>query len=120
MLKELNPGVQENIKLAKLQLLKGIWTSKFDYTRSSEEYIEAFHMLNDILGTEDNYFSANCQLEIGSNHLRQKEASTATAFFYKGQQVLEKKFGPDHSLMQKYYGFCSEVASQVDDNEMML
>lgn len=57
---EVYPNIKSNIKMAKLQLLKGIWTAKFDYTKSTEEYIAAYHMLNELLETDANYFGANC------------------------------------------------------------
>jgi hypothetical protein len=49
-----------------------------------------------------------------------KEPQTSTAFLFKANQSLEKKFGTNHPLLQKYYAFASEVASQADNNEMML
>lgn len=71
------------MKIAKLQLLKGIWLSKFDYQRSTDALFEAYYLFEDVIGTEDNYFGANCQLEIGNNYLRLKEPQTATAFLFK-------------------------------------
>ena len=58
--------------------------SKFDYQKSTDEYIEAYHLLSELMGTDENYFGANCQLEIGNNYLRQKNHQTATAFLFKG------------------------------------
>jgi hypothetical protein len=69
--------------MAKLQLLKGLWTGKFDYTKSSDELVEAYHQFSEVIGNEDNYFGANCQLEIGNNYLRLKEPSTCIGFLYK-------------------------------------
>jgi hypothetical protein len=59
-----------SIKIAKLQLLKGLWTSKFGFDKSNEEMLEAFHLFAECMGTEENYYGANCQLEIGQNYLR--------------------------------------------------
>ena len=62
-----------NIKVAKLQLLKGIWMTKFEFSKSNDEIFEAYRMFTELYGTEDNYFSANCQFEIGSNNLKLKQ-----------------------------------------------
>ncbi len=48
--------------------------SKFNFDKSSEELLEAYHMFDEVCGTDLNYFGANCQLEIGSNYLRQNDA----------------------------------------------
>jgi hypothetical protein len=69
-----------SIKISKLQLLKGLWTSKFSFEKSNEELLEAFHLFADCMGTEDNYFGANCQIEIAQNYLRQKDINTCSAF----------------------------------------
>lgn len=117
---EIHPGVETNIKIAKLQLLKGLWTSKFSFERSTDELLDAFHQFDEIYGTDRNYFGANCYLEIGSNYLRQNEVQTATAFLFKANEILEELFTDSHPLMSKYYSYSSEVASHVENNEMML
>jgi hypothetical protein len=60
--RSLNQSMKQevSIKIAKLQLLKGLWTSKFSFDKSNEELLEAFHLFADCFGTEDNYFGANC------------------------------------------------------------
>jgi hypothetical protein len=59
------PGVESNIKLAKLHLLKGTWISKFNIETANDELVEAYNELESLLGTPDNYYAANCQLELG-------------------------------------------------------
>jgi hypothetical protein len=54
-----------SIKIAKLQLLKGLWCAKFSFDKSIEEMVEAYHLFIEAIGDENNYYSANCQLEIG-------------------------------------------------------
>lgn len=44
--------------------------AKFSYEKSTDELLEAEHMFNDSCGSDDNYYGANCYLEIGSNYLR--------------------------------------------------
>jgi hypothetical protein len=80
--KDLNQSmrVETSVKIAKLQLLKGLWISKFGFDKSVDELIESYHMFSDAIGDEKNYFGAHCQLEIASNYLRQKEHATCTAF----------------------------------------
>ena len=94
--------------------------SKFNFDKSSEELLEAYHMFDEGCGTDLNYFGANCQLEIGSNYLRQNDAQTSNAFIFKAYEVLKQIFSDDHPLIQKYYSYASEVASHVDNTEMML
>lgn len=77
-------------------------------------------MFEETLGDEENYFGANCQLEIGSNYLRLKEPSTCAAFLYKANETLEKLFTDAHPLIQKYYSYSAEVYSQSDDIPNMM
>lgn len=93
--RSLNQSMRQevSIKIAKLQLLKGLWTSKFGFEKSNEEMLEAFHLFADCMGTEDNYYGANCQLEIGQNYLRQKDFDTCSAFFNQAVKVYEHLFG---------------------------
>lgn len=69
---------------------------KFDFTESNEDLLSALYLFEDILSTKDNYFGANCQLEIGNNYLRLKEPQTATAFLYEASKILDKCFSDDH------------------------
>jgi hypothetical protein len=64
------PNTKSNIKLAKLRLLRGLWISKFDFGVSSDVFIEAIHMFEEVTGETVNYFGTNCMLEVGSNFLR--------------------------------------------------
>ena len=48
---------------------------------------------------------------MGNFHLRMKDKQTATAFLYKGNEILERIFSDDHPLTQRYYAFAAEVAS---------
>lgn len=34
--------------------------SKFDYKRSTDELLDAFYQFEEVMGTEENYFGANC------------------------------------------------------------
>jgi len=72
MLKEeIYQGVKVNIKIAKLQLIKGLWTSKFSTERSNEELLLAYSLFFELNGNMNNYFGANCLLEVGNNYLRE-------------------------------------------------
>ena len=59
---DVHPGVKQNIKIAKLLLLKGTWCPKYSIPSSEEYLIESFHMLEEMIGSSDNYFGANCYL----------------------------------------------------------
>lgn len=109
-----------SIKIAKLQLLKGLWISKFGFEKSIDELLEAYHIFASAMNTEDNYFGANCSLEIASNYLRQKEISTASAFLNSAVEVFEKLFGEDHPIMQKYYNYSADVYSYAEEHVNML
>jgi len=63
---------------------------------STENLLEAVYLFNEVTDNINNYFSANCFLEMGTNHLRLKDPPTATAFLYKAHESLEKCFGDDH------------------------
>jgi hypothetical protein len=72
MLKEeIYQGVKVNIKIAKLQLIKGLWASKFSTERSNEELLLAYSLFFELNGNMNNYFGANCLLEVGNNYLRE-------------------------------------------------
>ena len=73
-----------NIKAAKLSLIHSIWMSKFDLEASTDELIHASHLFTETMGTETNYFGANCELELGNNFLKQKKTQEATAFLAHG------------------------------------
>ena len=121
MLKEdIYTGIENNIKIGKLQLIKGLWMAKFSYENSNDTLLDANHSFEESYGTMDNYFSSNCQLEIGSNYLRENDSQTANAFIFRSFEILTKIFTPDHPLMQKYYSYAAEVASHVEDNDMVL
>lgn len=57
---------------------------------------------------------------MGNNFLRLKEPQTATAFLFKANQILERCFGDEHPVIQKYYSYSAEVGSQTDNNDMMM
>lgn len=94
--------------------------TKFDLDKSIDELLDSFHQFDEVFGDVDNYFGANCQLEIGSNYLRKNDAATATAFSYKANEIYEKLYGDDHPIIQKYYAYACEVASSAENDEMML
>jgi hypothetical protein len=116
----LSMRIEVSVKIAKLQLLKGLWISKFGYEKSIDEMMEAYHLFSDAIGDEKNYFGANCQLEIGSNYLRLKNAADASAILTLAVEILESIFGEDHPLIQKYYNYSSEVYSYSNDDASML
>ena len=70
--KSLNKSVRQevSVKIAKLQFLKGLWTSKFSFEKSIDEIIEAYHLFADAIGDEKTTFGANCLIEVASNYLR--------------------------------------------------
>ncbi len=82
--------------------------------------MEAFHLFTDCMGTEENYYGANCQLEIGQNYLRQKDQSTCAAFLNQAVKVYEDLFGEDHPIIQKYYNYSSELYSYANDKGPMV
>ena len=61
---------QMNIKTAKLHLLKGLWSAKFNVDDSIKYLFEAADDFCQVTECEVNYFSINCYLEIGNNYLK--------------------------------------------------
>ena len=112
--------VESTIKSAKLQLLKGLWITKFGFDQSVNELMEAYFMFADAQGDERNYFGANCQLEIASNYMRQKDISGASTSLHQAVDTYEHLFGEDHPLMQKYYNYSSDLFSYSNDNVSMI
>jgi hypothetical protein len=49
-----------------------------------------------------------------------KDPQICTALLYKALEIFEKMYGDDHPIMQKYYSYSSEVASEAEDSEMMI
>lgn len=49
-----------NVKSGKTLMIHAIWMSKFDIEGSTDELSTAFHILEECLGSEVNYFGANC------------------------------------------------------------
>jgi hypothetical protein len=117
---ELYPGTENNIKSAKFQLLKGIWTSKFDFKESTEEYLHAYELFKELSGSDDNYFGASCLIEIGNNAMRTKDVANATAWLFKAHEALDSKFGVNHPLQQKYYSVAAEIGSLSENNPMTI
>lgn len=77
-------------------------------------------MFADAQGDERNYFGANCQLEIASNYMRQKDISGASTSLHQAVDTYEHLFGEDHPLMQKYYNYSSDLFSYSNDNVSMI
>ena len=77
----------------------------------------AYSLFFELNGNMNNYFGANCLLEVGSNYLRDNQAEVANGFIYKAYQSFLEVFGPQHSLLQKYYSYSSEVASMLDSGD---
>jgi len=59
-------------------------------------------------------------MEIGANYLKQKELQNATASFFSANEIMESIFSDDHPILQKYYSYAIEVASNANNNEQML
>lgn len=120
--KNLNQSMRQesSIKIAKLQLLKGLWSSKFSWEKSIDEMMEAFHLFGEAIGNEDNYYGANCLMEIGQNYLRKKDIQNCTQFLNSGVEIYEKLLGEQHPLMQKYYNYSSEMFSSTNDTAAMM
>lgn len=59
-----------NVKRGKLSLINSIWVSKFNLDASTDELYHAKEIFTETIGSEDNYFGANCDLEIGNNLLK--------------------------------------------------
>ncbi|CDW78939.1 kinesin light chain-like protein [Stylonychia lemnae] len=114
---EVYQGITNNIKIAKLQLIKSLWMAKFSFEQSNDELLEAFSLFIELSGSQTNYFGANCFFEIGSNYLRLNQAQTANGFVYKAYEIYKELFGERHPMMQKYYSYSSEVASSLDTVE---
>jgi hypothetical protein len=43
----------------------------------------SFHLFKEVIGSEDNYYGANCYLEMGNNYMKQKQLENATAAMYQ-------------------------------------
>jgi hypothetical protein len=65
--KALNQSMRQEIsvKIAKLQFIKGLWSSKFTWDKSIDEMMEAYHLFTEATGDENNLYGANCLMEIG-------------------------------------------------------
>ena len=77
-------------------------------------------MFKDAIGDENNYYGANCLMEIAQNYLRKKDIETATEFLNSGVKIYEALFGDHHPILQKYYNYCSELFSAANDFDSML
>ena len=64
------PGVKCNIKMAKLTLLKGCWLGKLDVEKANDELTVAYNMFDELFEEEQNYYCANCYIELGNNYLK--------------------------------------------------
>lgn len=85
--------VESSVKIAKLQLIKGLWSSKFSFDKSIDEMMEAYHLFKEAIGDENNYYGGNCLMEIGQNYLRKKDIESATQFFNSGVKIYEDLYG---------------------------
>lgn len=120
--KNLNQSMrlESSIKIAKLQFIKGLWTSKFSWEKSIDEMMEAYHLFGEAVGDEKNYYGANCLMEIGQNYLRKRDIDSSTQYLNSGVEIYEKLFGDAHPILQKYYNYSSEVFSSASDNDAMM
>jgi hypothetical protein len=112
--------LESSIKIAKLQFIKGLWTSKFSWEKSIDEMMEAYHLFGEAVGDEKNYYGANCLMEIGQNYLRKRDIDSSTQYLNSGVEKYEKLFGDAHPILQKYYNYSSEVFSLASDNDAMM
>lgn len=117
--KNLNQSMrlESSIKIAKLQFIKGLWSSKFSWEKSIDEMMEAYHLFGEAVGDEKNYYGANCLMEIGQNYLRKRDIDSSTQYLNSGVEIYEKLFGDAHPILQKYYNYSSEVFSSASDND---
>jgi hypothetical protein len=99
--KNLNQSMrlESSIKIAKLQFIKGLWTSKFSWEKSIEEMMEAYHLFGEAVGDEKNYYGANCLMEIGQNYLRKRDIDSSTQYLNSGVEIYEKLFGDAHPIL---------------------
>ena len=120
--KNLNQSMrlESSIKIAKLQFIKGLWSSKFSWEKSIDEMMEAYHLFGEAVGDEKNYYGANCLMEIGQNYLRKRDIDSSTQYLNSGVEIYEKLFGDAHPILQKYYNYSSEVFSSANDNDAMM
>jgi len=120
--KNLNQSMrlESSIKIAKLQFIKGLWSSKFSWEKSIDEMMEAYHLFGEAVGDEKNYYGANCLMEIGQNYLRKRDIDSSTQYLNSGVEIYEKLFGDAHPILQKYYNYSSEVFSSASDNDAMM
>ena len=72
---------------------------KFDIDKSIDELLEAVHLFDQVFNDDQNYFGANCYLELGSQYLKKNDAMMATAFSYKAHEIFLKLFGDEHPIM---------------------
>jgi hypothetical protein len=112
--------LESSIKIAKLQFIKGLWSSKFSWEKSIDEMMEAYHLFGEAVGDEKNYYGANCLMEIGQNYLRKRDIDSSTQYLNSGVEIYEKLFGDAHPILQKYYNYSSEVFSSASDNDAMM
>ena len=98
-----------------MQLLKGLWSAKFDVDKSIDYLLDAAVDFEHVTESEVNYFSINCYLEIGNNYLKKDNKELCLGFLAQAKDGLIELFGEDHALIQKYYSYASEYASHVDD-----
>ena len=120
--KNLNQSMrlESSIKIAKLQFIKGLWSSKFSWEKSIDEMMEAYHLFGEAVGDEKNYYGANCLMEIGQNYLRKREIDSSTQYLNSGVEIYEKLFGDAHPILQNYYNYSSEVFSSANNNDAMM
>jgi len=112
--------IESTIKSAKLQLLKGLWIAKFDQEKSINELMEAYFMFSEAVGDEQNYFGANCMLEIASTQMRQRDFPSASSSLNHAVETFEHLFGDEHPLMQKYYTSSADLFLYQEDTVSML
>jgi len=86
------PGVELNYKMAKFQLLKGIWKAKFDIDSAINDHLEAYRQFTELEGGEDNYFSACTLLEVGHANVRKGKEEDAKGFFFSSLQAFKQLF----------------------------
>ena len=82
--------------------------------------MEAYHLFGEAIGDENNYYGANCLMEIGQNYIRKKDNESCTQFLNSAVNIYEKLFGENHPVLQKYYNYSSELFSAANDNVAMM
>jgi hypothetical protein len=82
--------------------------------------MESYFMFSEALGDEQNYFGANCMLEIATTQMRLRDFPSASSSLNHAVETFEHLFGDEHPLMQKYYTSSADLFLYQEDSVSML